>query len=344
MLIGGPVLCDGFQRSVRDGVHLDTGDMPSPTQRTLTPADIAALADLSFGAAVEECAELTGGGYAAVWRVRLDGGRDVVLKVAAPSEVPLLRYEAGLLAAEADYFRLVRARVPAVPVPDVLHEGPDWLFTSHLPGTALPELDLDAATARRELGAAVARLHTVTGPRFGYPGDRGHGHTWSVAFAAIVDDLLADAEAWRVDLPREPHVIAELVARDADVLDLVDRPALVHFDLWDGNVLAAPDDGGVARLSGLVDGERYLYGDPLIDFVSPALFRRIEDEPDHPFLCGYADVTPLDLDPAACRRLRLYRMHLALLMAVEAPSRGMTSADRDLRYRQLDAAITSAAR
>jgi aminoglycoside phosphotransferase (APT) family kinase protein len=93
---------------------------------------------------------------------------------------------------------------------------------------------------------------------------------------------------------------------------------LLHFDLWDGNVLAA--DG---RLTGLVDGERFLWGDPLLDLVSPALFRRIEDEPEHPFLRGYAGATGLVLDDAARTRLRLCRIHLHLLMLAEGPSRGI---------------------
>ncbi|GIJ37817.1 hypothetical protein [Micromonospora andamanensis] len=41
-------------------------------------------------------------------------------------------------------------------------------------------------------------------------------------------------------------------------------------------------------MCGLVDGERFLYGDPLLDLVSPLLFRGAEDEPRHPFLRGYA--------------------------------------------------------
>ena len=79
-----------------------------------------------------------------------------------------------------------------------------------------------------------------------------------------------------------PAGIAASVERHRACLATVTRPALLHFDLWDGNVLG-PD----GSLTGLVDGERYLYGDPLLDLVSPALFRRIEDEPDHPFLRGY---------------------------------------------------------
>ena len=71
----------------------------------------------------------------------------------------------------------------------------------------------------------------------------------------------------------------------------------------------------------MVDGERYLYGDPLLDLVSPALFRRIEDEPDNPFLAGYAFPGPWDV--SARRRIALYRVHLYVLMLAEGPSRGI---------------------
>jgi aminoglycoside phosphotransferase (APT) family kinase protein len=117
----------------------------------------------------------------------------------------------------------------------------------------------------------------------------------------------------------------------------VDRPALLHFDGWDGNVLCARDDHGAPRMTGLVDGERHLYGDPLMDLVSPLLFRRIENEPRHPFLLGYAGARrpPLVLDEAVRRRLTLYRRHLYLLRTVEMPSRNITREARPDRYARL---------
>ncbi len=328
--------------------------MSSPTKRALTPADVAKLVGASFGSDVTviESAELTGGGYATVWRALLDDGRHVVLKVAPPPGVRLLRYEAGLIRAEAEYFALARAA--GVPAPAVLHHGTDrdvcgsdWLVTAHLPGTGLHELrhaypDLDHATVRRELGAALAGLHRVTGAWFGYSGDRARATTWPDAFALMIGDLLADAREWRVKLPSSPVRIRALVARHADALTLVRRPALLHFDTWDGNVLASVDGGGVARLTGLVDGERYLYGDPLMDFVSAALFRRIEDEPGHPFLAGYAAANGGEpaLDEPARRRLSLYRLHLYLLMLAEMPSRGEAGAEHDERREFLAKLVT----
>jgi aminoglycoside phosphotransferase (APT) family kinase protein len=243
-----------------------------------------------------------------VTRLDLADGSTVVLKV-PPVGTPLLAYEAGLAAAEADYLELVAAAAPEIPLPRLLDRGDGWLVMSFLPGTRLTDLGpADGAAVRRDLGAAVARLHQVTGPRFGYSGDRVHGSTWRETYLAMVDGLLADAARWQVPLPD----VRAVVTAAAGALDVVTRPALLHFDLWDGNVLGGPDG-----LTGLVDGERWLCGDPLVDLVAPALGRRIEEEPDHPFLAGYG---PVELDP---RRLGLYRVHLAVLMLAEMPSRGM---------------------
>lgn len=278
--------------------------MRSPTHRELHIADIDRLVRRGLDTAVVNAAELTGGGFAAVWRAGLADGRDVVVKVGPPADARLLGYERGLIAAEAQYFRLTAG---AAPVPDVLAEGDGWLITSLLPGRPITEAEgEDAGPVREQLGAAVARIHQVTGSHFGYTGDRAAGPDWPSAFRAMIDGLLADAAAWEVPVPRMDLPFS--------VLGSVTRPALLHFDLWDGNVLAVGD-----RLTGLVDGERYLYGDPLLDLISPALFRRIEDEPDHPFLRGY----PVDLDDPARTRLILYRAHLYLLMLAEGPSRGI---------------------
>jgi aminoglycoside phosphotransferase (APT) family kinase protein len=277
--------------------------MRSPTQLDLDQSDIAAL----LGEPVRDAAELSGGGFATVWRVTLADGRAAVLKVGPPPTVRLLRYEQGMLAAEAEYFRLVRARVPGVPVPEVLREGDNWLLTSLLPGTPLADRQ-DNDPVREQLGALIARVHEITGPHFGYTGGRPHASDWPTAFGAILDDVRADAADWSVPLPD----LGGLVDRHRERLAGVTRPVLSHWDLWDGNVLTVGD-----RLTGLVDGERFLFADPLFDFVSPALMRRIEDEPGNPFVRGYGTV---ELDPV---RLGLYRVFTYALMIAEGPSRAI---------------------
>jgi aminoglycoside phosphotransferase (APT) family kinase protein len=287
----------------------------SPTQPSVSEEDIERIVGEGLGAGLVRAEPLTGGTFAVVWRADLDDGRPVVVKVGPPASAPLLRYEKDVLPAEAEYYATVRAHVPDVPVPTVLavSADPPWIIATMLPGKPLTERD--SPRARSQLGAALAKVHTITGPFFGYTGDRPSAPDWPTAFEAIIDDVRADAADWNVSLPPLDGV----VARYRDVLATVTRPALLHFDLWDGNVLAGPD----GSLTGLVDGERYLYGDPLVDFVSPALGRRIEEMPGHPFPAGYG-AGPFD--ESARIRLGLYRIFLYAIMIAEGPSRGIAIA------------------
>ncbi|MFR9779133.1 phosphotransferase family protein [Micromonospora sp. MS34] len=317
----------------------------SPTRRHLDPDQVRRYlaASLGPGPRVTGCGPLTGGGFAAVWWVTLDDGRSVVLKVGPPPQVPLLRYEHDMIGAEARYLRMVAARVPSVPVPPLLHHGSDpelgdWLLTGLLPGRTLWELTqagADTDEVRIQFGVALAALHGVTGDRYGYDCGRAGGTTWRAAYPAMLDDLLADAADWRVPLPVPAARIRELVERHATVLDAVRRPALLHFDGWAGNVLAVDGPDGTPRLAGLVDGERHLWGDPLMDLVSPLLFRRTEDEPDEPLVRAYRTIAPFPLDAAVRRRLGLYRLYLYLLMTVEMPSRGITAESDPWRVARL---------
>jgi aminoglycoside phosphotransferase (APT) family kinase protein len=322
----------------------------SPTQRVIGPADMAQLTREAFGAGVDVVATrpLSGGGFAAVFRLELSDSRTVVLKVGPPPAARLLRYEQGIIGAEAHYLRRVAQAALSIPQPRLLHYGNDtptsegeWLFTEFLSGVALTELGDGPRVdekVRADLGAVIARLHTITGEHFGYDGARAQAGTWPEAFAQIVDWLLADAAEWAVDLCVPADRIRRLIDRSAGLLGQVERPALVHFDLWDGNVLCTKQPDGRWGLNGLVDAERCLFGDPLIDFVSTALFRDIEQEPDHPFLRGYAAQLgrPVEFAGPQLRRLTLYKIWLYLLMIVEMPSRGMTRQNETRRAELLD--------
>lgn len=187
--------------------------MRSLTQRELTAQQVSDLVRFSLGSSsrVAGAVELGGGGFASVWRVDLVGAAPVVLKTSPPPGADLLGYERGLLAAEAEYFTRIGRELPGLPVPEVLHHGTDpawcdggWLLMTLLPGTALTSLDAGPADApvRAGLGRALARLHTLDGPEFGYPGPgRRRSASWREAFLGIIDDLLADAERLSAPLP-----------------------------------------------------------------------------------------------------------------------------------------------
>ncbi|MGW2846589.1 phosphotransferase family protein [Streptomyces sp. NPDC001274] len=134
-----------------------------------------------------------------------------------------------------------------------------------------------------------------------------------------------DAERSAAWLPRPLAEIGALLAAASGVLDDVTRPALVHFDLWQGNLLLAGEPGD-RRVSGLIDGERMFWGDPVADFVSLALFADMED--DTACLAGYADAGgAVVFDGPVRLRLALYRAYLYLIMLVEVEPRQAGEAD-----------------
>lgn len=332
-----------------------------------------ALADERAGAflarAAKACAEvaagpvravtvLTGGTYNALYGVELDGGERLVLKVPPPADRPRLAYEAELLCGEALFYRA--AASAGVPAPRVVHaepaEGPGrepFLLMTHVPGVpwwdaAEGMADAERERLRTDLGALVARLHAVTGPGFGYPAPSAGplAARWADAFGAMATALLDDAERYGPWLPLPVPDVRARMAAAADVLDAVEVPALVHFDLWPGNVLL---DGpaGARTISGLIDGERMFWGDPLADFASLSLFLG-DAEHDRAFLAGYrAGGATVELDGPALRRIALYRCYLYLIMLVEVVPRGygpeQTSWVREFTGPRLEAALKAAA-
>jgi len=84
-----------------------------------------------------------------------------------------------------------------------VHAGADFLLMTAMPGTTLQNAGItedERAGMQRELGGIIAALHEVTGSAFGYP-QRGLVATWSAAFLGMVDDVLADAARFDVELP-----------------------------------------------------------------------------------------------------------------------------------------------
>jgi aminoglycoside phosphotransferase (APT) family kinase protein len=300
------------------------------TKRDLTADQIAELVRHGVGAEPASWYEITDGSYAAVYAVDLAGGPELVLKVAPDPGLRLMRYEVDLMHIEIEFYR--RAGAAGVPLPRLYAADPDlgYLLVERLRGKSLHAAK-DAMTpaqlerVRRELGGICARLHRVSGPRFGYPRRDGHTRSdrWRDSFLAIVDDVLADAAEYRRELPAPVDAIRAVFGRHAHLLDDVTIPTLVHFDLWDGNVFVVPDGDGF-RVEGLLDGERAFYGDPIAELVSLALFDDPEQVPG--LLPGYLGRPLTDRERT---RLSLYTAYLYLIMATEGATRDFDPATHE---------------
>ncbi|THA59470.1 aminoglycoside phosphotransferase family protein [Streptomyces sp. A0958] len=286
---------------------------------------------------VASCVPLTGGTYNAVTRVALDDGREWVVKIPPPAAGDCLAYERDLLVNEVTFYSAASGVAEETAVPHVVGKELDraaatgaYVVMSARPGQPWHELtgamaDGEEARLRTELGRIVGRLHGLPAPGgFGYPsGALGPlAPTWRQAFTSMTDAVLADARRYAARLPCPAADIDGLLGSASYVLDDVTRPALVHFDLWQGNILVTGEPGA-RRVGGIIDGERMFWGDPAADFVSLALFGDIADDED--FLAGYgasAPGGPVEFDGSLRLRLALYRAYLYLIMLVETVPRG----------------------
>jgi aminoglycoside phosphotransferase (APT) family kinase protein len=278
-------------------------------------------------AQVTSVTPLDGGTFNDVSRVTLSDGRRLILKVAPPPDVPILTYERGILRTEALFYELAASHQG---LPAVVHAGfghpdgaGDFLLMTEVPGQPWPAVadridDGQRQRLRGDLGRIVAGLHAMTGSEFGYP-SWPLSASWRTAFGGMLDTILTEADQYDIALPLPTRVIRQLAAKHQSVLDEVTTPVLVHFDLWDGNILI--DTGAeTPRIGGVIDAERAFWGDPLADFVSLALGGDIQR--DEAFLAGYREAGgPARLDASSPVRLALYRTYLYLIMLVESAPR-----------------------
>jgi aminoglycoside phosphotransferase (APT) family kinase protein len=135
----------------------------------------------------------------------------------------------------------------------------------------------------------------------------------------MMDDILADARDKSVRLPRSESALRELVQAARADLDVVKTPQLVLWDLHDSNVIVKRDP---LELSGFLDTDRALWGDPLMEFY----FRPLANvsaiwQAAYRQACTASGILHPADTPGAARRMALYDLYLALVMVVEVAYR-----------------------
>lgn len=306
---------------------------PDQHLRDALPGVLAPLGE------VVDLVRLTGGMFATTFRATLADGTRVVAKTAPTATERLLTYELDLLRTEAQVYRLGADR-PELLLPRLLLTDfsrtavpSDVVVASHLDGAPLTELAVGGRLpddvrerVRPQLGALMARLHAVTGERFGYPNPAAglQAGTWPEAFARMTGALLEDAARSGTGLP--VAAIRAALHRHRGALAEVRRPVLVHTDLWDANLFVDP---ATVTLTGLIDPERAVWGDPLLELAG-ADETGLGPVPEA-LLAGYADaggVLALGT-PAGDARLLLYRLYMSLVLLVEMGPRGYSGPEAD---------------
>ncbi len=247
-----------------------------------------------------------------------------VLRIAPPDDAGFLFYERLMMRQEPDLYMLIRART-TIPVAEIVgydfrrtHIDRDYLLMTALPGMPLSEAVGLSVSGRdralRQVGVYLRQLHRLTSstclarsdvvapPGYGYLGAH---HPlpaqpdWAAAFHAMWHRLIDDVVACGCYTPSEAQGMRDLLEPYLHLFDRPVAPSLLHMDVWGQNILIDP----TGNVTGIVDFDRALWGDPEIEFA--VLDYCGISEPA--FWEGYG--IQRDMSPAAMIRRQFYLLY-----------------------------------
>lgn len=297
--------------------------MESRTKNRKTREQVARMVERAFdgltlAAAVDAVTELKEGWFNAAYNVCLSDGREVILKIAPPPTAEVMTYEQQIMSTEVASMRQA-AQNPAIPVPEIFYFDSardlcdsDYFFMEKLSGENYGVIRSSVpqevqARLDEQIGAIVREINGFTGTYYGYPGNSDlRADNWKDAFIKVCDSVLEDgvrknATYGQFSVPE----IRAAILKHAAALESVTTPRMVHWDAWDLNFFVK--DGAV---TGLLDFERVLWGDPLLE----AQFRPLFGEGVTGYMRGYGKTSFTHEEDERCH---LYTLHLALVAKTE---------------------------
>lgn len=240
-------------------------------------------------------------------------------KLPPSASTNLMRCEQDLMIAEVEALHLI-TELQDVPVPQVLAYDDSLTMASaryfimeYMSGTPYNQVKDQYSAEEQEaiehqLGQYNRRINEIKGEQFGYFSEQKQRYsTWKEAFMNLMDDILTDGEEAGITFSMDYPELRRLIEEKSDVLDDVEEPVLVSWDLWDGNVLV---DAG--HITAIIDFERSLWADPLMEHY----FSHFNYTPGFVKGYGHAITTESEL-----RRRSLYDLYFDLVLRIECAYR-----------------------
>jgi hygromycin-B 7''-O-kinase len=238
--------------------------------------------DASF--VVAGVAPVAGGGNSDVSIAHARDGRSIVIKAYSDELHWKMRKEVFA-------YGLLEAVPPSVPLADLLVADDtkrlfdrNYIVMTKLEGTLLISVidAMDPAALDvidREIGAALAAMHRVELEAFGYLGQDGVGEPFATNteyMAAQFNKKLGGFDEFGGDRSTL-RAVRRYVERHADLFDDCPTAVFCHDDCHEGNVFVSDTTGGW-HVTGIIDLENAVAGDPLLDLAKTEAYRRHRSE------------------------------------------------------------------
>lgn len=281
----------------------------------VTDGQAQAIVDrVAPGRRLARIGELLAGEISAVFEIELaDGSPAFVLKVYPETlhwkmqkEVSIARRLEGL----------------AIPVPRILLADEsrslldlNFVVMNRFDGRNVhqwePSLDRDEThEIYRQIGAALRVIHGVAMESFGYLVANGVVQPFASNRAYMLSQFERKLTGF-AKLGGRPALAEQLntyLKCSADLLDGCRQPVLCHYDYHSGNLLADRRDGRL-QLTGIIDLENAIAGDPLMDLAKTIAYSVREDATKRTGLLeGYGPIERPDWQET----LRLYQFYGAI--------------------------------
>lgn len=218
--------------------------------------------------------ELTEGFCNMAYELILSNGINTVLKVAVADDKKksLMSCEVEMMQTEVAAMKLL-AEKPLVKCAEVYYHdtsreecSSEYFFMEKLEGSSLfSQREIISQEQRADImlqmGQLLKSLHTYKGKKFGhfFSVER-QFDTWYEAFYFMVEGVVRDAKNVSVHIGPSYEMILSKLKEQKDYFIEVTEASFVHWDTWDGNIFVKN-----GKISGLIDWERSLWGDGLIE-------------------------------------------------------------------------------
>lgn len=233
----------------------------------------------------------------------------LVLRVAPIRQELLFDFERKMMSSEPLIYKLMSDH--HIPCPIVVkHDNSktiiprEYLVTEYLEGSVTLNSEKIPEDVKPKLwfdvGQYTARIHGITGSRFGWVNPdgsiRGSNH-WAETLLDYIEEIVRRISQHAVFDEPTIQIFHDLFTSNRSLFEIKDQPSLVHNDIWGPNVLAKPYDGEW-QVAAIIDADRAMFADRDSEFL---LWN-----PDSNAVRGYGRT--LDMSKEAILRRHFYKL------------------------------------
>lgn len=301
--------------------------METKTKTILEEKEIQTIIYSVFGDTEYVVKALDGGLFNQIYLIEENDNR-WILKVAPPQDLEVLQYERQIILNEIFVYKQYYGNVPNIP--KLIHYDVsktivpyDFMVVEFLEGTSMVEywgsnqLEEVRNVIYPQLMDLMAQMHQIETNLYGY-----YNQKLDVPYEDVVMkmfyDVIEDGIRKNVVFPYPSSFLIDFVTSHKQSVTLSNKASVLHFDLWDGNLLIK--DG---KITGVIDLERSFCGDPIADFVP--LHFDIFDPKYSSYVEQYNNKAKhkLILNKDTRQTYLMYKLYLRLIMVVECSYRGV---------------------